>query len=337
MAATQLYANNAVSSLGGALASGATSLTVVNGEGARFPSPSDRDWFLCTLAGRVNGVETQWEIVKCTARNGDVLTVTRGQEGTSAQNWPYGTPVELRWTAGSRLAASAVINDPAGNLAATTAQAALNELDAEKLAVAGGTMTGNLTLEKDGQALVTLSGNDDVSGPQLAFRRARGPQSGRSMPLGSSSLAVIAAQGYSGLDEQGLPLWRAGARILARAAADFSGSQCPGELLFQTTPLGSTTLGVGMRLLCNGNFLIGGDADQGQKCQVTGDVHLVGASYALYVNGVKVVAARRTGWAAATGTATRTTFATGSVTTAQLAERVKAIIDDLIAHGLIGA
>lgn len=36
-----------------------------------------------------------------------------------------------------------------------------------------------------------------------------------------------------------------------------------------------------------------------------------------------------TGWGAPTGTATRTTFATGSVTTAQLAERVKAIIDDL--------
>lgn len=52
---------------------------------------------------------------------------------------------------------------------------------------------------------------------------------------------------------------------------------------------------------------------------------------------VKVVGARRTGWAAATGTATRTTFATSTVTTSQLAERVKALIDDLIAHGLIGS
>lgn len=51
----------------------------------------------------------------------------------------------------------------------------------------------------------------------------------------------------------------------------------------------------------------------------------------------KVVGTRQTGWAAATGTSTRTTFATGSVTTAQLAERVKALIDDLISHGLIGA
>jgi hypothetical protein len=50
----------------------------------------------------------------------------------------------------------------------------------------------------------------------------------------------------------------------------------------------------------------------------------------------QVVGARVTGWAAATGTATRTTFVTGSVTLPQLAERVKALIDDLTTHGLIG-
>lgn len=55
------------------------------------------------------------------------------------------------------------------------------------------------------------------------------------------------------------------------------------------------------------------------------------------VNGVKVVGTRRTGWAAASGTATRTAFATSSVTLPQLAEHVKALIDDLINHGLIGA
>lgn len=39
---------------------------------------------------------------------------------------------------------------------------------------------------------------------------------------------------------------------------------------------------------------------------------------------------------AATGTATRTTFDTATVTTAQLAERVKALIDDLKQTGIIG-
>ena len=57
----------------------------------------------------------------------------------------------------------------------------------------------------------------------------------------------------------------------------------------------------------------------------------------LRVNNTQVVTARQTGWAAATGTPTRTTFATSTVTLPQLAERVKALIDDLITHGLIGA
>lgn len=56
----------------------------------------------------------------------------------------------------------------------------------------------------------------------------------------------------------------------------------------------------------------------------------------LLLNDVPVVTTRRTGWGTPTGTATRTGFATASVTIEQLAERVKALIDDLRAHGLIG-
>ncbi len=52
--------------------------------------------------------------------------------------------------------------------------------------------------------------------------------------------------------------------------------------------------------------------------------------------GTQVVGARATGWAAMTGTATRTAYDTATVTTTQLAERVKALIDDLRSHGLIG-
>jgi hypothetical protein len=63
----------------------------------------------------------------------------------------------------------------------------------------------------------------------------------------------------------------------------------------------------------------------------------VAAGKAYHVNSIQVVGSRKTGWAAATGTATRATFDAATVTTAQLAERVKALLDDLISHGLIGA
>jgi hypothetical protein len=55
------------------------------------------------------------------------------------------------------------------------------------------------------------------------------------------------------------------------------------------------------------------------------------------VDGVKVVGNRVTGWSAATGTASRASFDAGSVTVAQLAQRLKALLDDLISHGLIGS
>lgn len=51
----------------------------------------------------------------------------------------------------------------------------------------------------------------------------------------------------------------------------------------------------------------------------------------------KALGARATGWSAPTGTATRTAFDTTTVTLDQLAERVKALIDDLTGHGLIGS
>lgn len=62
-----------------------------------------------------------------------------------------------------------------------------------------------------------------------------------------------------------------------------------------------------------------------------------GASPEVQLNGTRVLTTRRTGWAAATGTASRTAFDTGTATTAQVAERLKALIDDLATHGLIGS
>jgi hypothetical protein len=77
-----------------------------------------------------------------------------------------------------------------------------------------------------------------------------------------------------------------------------------------------------------------GTISPGHPLSVDGDIN---TSEQYLVDGTQVVSNRATGWEAATGTATRTTFATSSVTTAQLAQRVKALIDDLTTHGLIGA
>ncbi len=96
---TQLFANNAASELASAVTSGAVSLTLKTGDGAKFPSPVGGDFFLVTLYQKVGQDEINHEIVKCTARSGDVLTVVRAQEGTTARAFSAGDPVELRLTA----------------------------------------------------------------------------------------------------------------------------------------------------------------------------------------------------------------------------------------------
>lgn len=77
---------------------------------------------------------------------------------------------------------------------------------------------------------------------------------------------------------------------------------------------------------------------------LAGKAALAGASFAgavtvlqLKVGSVKVVGARATGWGAPTGTASRAAFDTAGITAGQLAQRLKALIDDLTAHGLIGS
>lgn len=95
--AKRLYSNNAASTLDAALTAGSTSLAVVAGTGALFPTLSGGDWFVFTIEDLDTGI---YEICKCTARSGDTFTIERAQEGTTALAWAAGVAVELRQTAG---------------------------------------------------------------------------------------------------------------------------------------------------------------------------------------------------------------------------------------------
>jgi hypothetical protein len=91
------------------------------------------------------------------------------------------------------------------------------------------------------------------------------------------------------------------------------------------------------RLHPTGRLALNSTADDGvNQLQVNGSI-TVSAGGAFKVDNVQVLGARKTGWTAMTGTATRSTVATGSATVTDVAERLKALIDDLMAHGVIGA
>ena len=88
---TVLFRNNAASTLALQAQLVDTTLTVSAGTGNRFPAPGVEEWFFATIQAGVN-----YEIVKCTARAGDILTVVRAQDGTSARLWSAGASIDMR-------------------------------------------------------------------------------------------------------------------------------------------------------------------------------------------------------------------------------------------------
>ncbi len=110
-----LFTNNASSTLAANIGPTDTTLTVAAGEGTKFPAPGAGQQFNITV------IDTggNYEVMTCTSRTGDTLTVTRGVESTTALSFASGSRVELRLTA-------AVLNN--------------------MLQLGGGTMSGNLDM-----------------------------------------------------------------------------------------------------------------------------------------------------------------------------------------------
>ena len=102
--------NRAESTLASGITDVATSLSVAAGEGANFPTTN----FHITIED---------EILLCSSRSTDVFTIEREAEGTTGVAHSTGAAVELRITAEM-----------------------ITELQVENLPLAGGTLTGGLTL-----------------------------------------------------------------------------------------------------------------------------------------------------------------------------------------------
>lgn len=100
MALKLLAANNAQTVLSAGISSSATTLTVNTGTGALFPEPvSGTSFYKLTLVDAATGQLT--EIMHVTARTGDVMTVLRAQEGTTARAWSANDIVANMLTAGT--------------------------------------------------------------------------------------------------------------------------------------------------------------------------------------------------------------------------------------------
>ena len=96
---TCLAANNASARLATSVTVEDLAIQLSTGEGAMFPTPTAGDYFMITVFEQT-GDAFNMEIMKCTHRDGDVLTVARAQEGTSAVAFSVSGRVENRFTAG---------------------------------------------------------------------------------------------------------------------------------------------------------------------------------------------------------------------------------------------
>ena len=109
------FTNNAVTTLSAGITNSATTITVA--DGSVFPALGAGEHFYATILDGTN-----IEIIKVTARSGNTLTATRGQDNTTAAAFVAGDDIELRVTA-----------------------AGLADIPADYLPLAGGLMTGNLS------------------------------------------------------------------------------------------------------------------------------------------------------------------------------------------------
>src|ERR1700752_1361358 len=84
-APTYQFANNANSNLAAPINTVATTLQVAAGTGGLFPTPQANQPFFLTLIDSATQLVN--EIVLVTARVGDVMTIVRAQDGTTAKSW----------------------------------------------------------------------------------------------------------------------------------------------------------------------------------------------------------------------------------------------------------
>lgn len=261
-------------------------------------------------------------------------------------------------TGGADIENSTLIKSGAGLLTLSAAGAATLTIDSSIRLNGAGASAGQV-LEWNGTAYApaTLAPADVAAAPDNAKYIVQQPSSGLSAEQALSALAtgLLKNTTTTGVLSIAVPGTDYAAASHAHAASDItsgvlstarlgtgtanSTKYLAGDSTWQTLPSGVTGSAAATQVAyfssagaIAGNSALTFDVGAGDLF-VSG---VVNSNTHIKVLGTQVLGPRRTGWGGPTGTATRTTFATSTVTLSQLAERVKALIDDLLTHGAIG-
>lgn len=242
-----VFSNNASSLLAASIDDNDLVVQVGASEGALFPSPGAGQYFKLALMNQVGDLE----ICHCTSRAGDLLTVVRGQEGTSAQAWTNGvTRVELRITAGTM-----------ENL----------------LQKSGDVMNGDLNMQDNEVQNARLTGDTVVEGGQLVGTAIRGteddgsnevlvPADGSRATAGGSPLVTLADNLLTLLPIGFIGMWYGSLGALPAGWQNCDGTNGSPDMrgFFPRGAGGALALGAtGGSATASGNTDAGGDHDHG--------------------------------------------------------------------------
>ena len=180
--------------------------------GDRFPQPSATgDWFPLTLEDQSGSIE----ILRATARQGDMITVTRGAEGTQARSFVSGDAVELRATAavfanssgggGDRDRGLCLSAQPGGQLMVVLSKIYTKTGDA------GETALGNGARVAKHSKRVAAYGTVDETNATVGMARLHAGARNRAPTLGT---------GVSSLPPEGAQSPRGGPSAIGRTRAD---------------------------------------------------------------------------------------------------------------------
>jgi hypothetical protein len=185
--AALIFTNNASSLLNTTISNSDTTIELATGFGARFPQPSVG---VTSFYATLEDDQGNFEVVECTDRSGDLLTVVRGQDNTSAQGFTQNvTRVELRLTAGVVEQFLQVSGDiMAGNL----------DMNANELQNA--VLTGAATSIQAGEIVgVPVRGDTGVASNELVV-----PSGGGRATVGGAAILAVGDDIVAELDTAGV-------------------------------------------------------------------------------------------------------------------------------------
>jgi len=96
---TILWSNNASTTVSGSITASSTTVQLAAGTGVKFPNPTGGNYYVATFYDQAT--KTINEIVHVTAMSGDIATIVRAQEGTTAAAWNSGDIFANLITAGT--------------------------------------------------------------------------------------------------------------------------------------------------------------------------------------------------------------------------------------------